>query len=93
MAKRLAEILEHMEMGEGGSVDICRRLALWREVVDERVGKNAEAIKIRNRTLYVSTSSPVWAQELSFLKKEIIEQFNKKAGREVISDIRFKAGN
>jgi len=93
MAHRLAEVLERMEMGVGRSVDICRRLALWKEVVDERVGKNAEAIRIRNRTLYVSTSSPAWAQELSFLKKEIIEQFNKKAGSEVISDIRFKAGN
>lgn len=93
MVQRLVEIFNRMEMGAGRTIDICRRLDLWKEVVDERVGKHAEAIKIRNRTLYLSVSSPAWAQELSFLKKEIIERYNKKAGSEVIDDIRFKTGN
>lgn len=93
MVQRLVEILSRMERGAGRSLDICRRLDLWKEVVDERVGKNAQAVKISNRTLYLSVSSPAWAQELSFLKKQIIERFNKKAGSEVINDIRFKAGN
>lgn len=93
MVQKLAEIFNRIERGVGRSIDICRRLDLWKEVVDERVGRNAEAIKISNRTLYLSVSSPAWAQELSFLKKEIIERYNKKAGSEVINDLRFKAGN
>jgi predicted nucleic acid-binding Zn ribbon protein len=93
MIQHLAEILSRMERGAGRAIEVCRSLDLWKEVVDERVGKNAEATKITNRTLYLSVSSPAWAQELSFLKKEIIERFNKRAGSEVINDIRFKAGN
>ncbi|MFC1571720.1 DUF721 domain-containing protein [Candidatus Margulisiibacteriota bacterium] len=92
MAKRLADILGELEMGVGKAVELCGFLSIWGDVVDERVGRHAQAVKIRNRTLYVSTSSSTWAHELSFLKKDIIEKFNKKAGREVIGDIRFRAG-
>jgi predicted nucleic acid-binding Zn ribbon protein len=92
MVEKLADILGGIEHGIGGTVKLCGMLSLWEEVVDERVRRNASAIKIRNRTLYVSTSSPAWAQELSYLKKEIIQKFNEKAGKEAIKDIRFKSG-
>jgi predicted nucleic acid-binding Zn ribbon protein len=55
------------------------------------VGRHTEAVKIRNRVLYVSTSTSTWAHELSFIKKEIIKKFNARAGEEAIRDIRFKS--
>lgn len=88
MTEKLGNILEEVSLP---LIKNCRILSLWPQVVDERVKKNTEAIKIMNRTLYISTSSPVWAQELSFLKREIIKKFNQEAGEEVISDIKFKA--
>ena len=92
MAQKLAEILEGLGTGVGAAIKTCGLISLWSRVVDERVGKHTEAIKIRNRILYINTSTSAWAQELSFLKKEIIEKFNQVAGQEVIRDIRFKAG-
>lgn len=92
MAQQLADILDGMETGLAKSIKICGLLGLWDKVVDERVGKHTEAIKISNRILYVATSSSTWAQELSFLKKNFIEKFNKEAGKEVIKDIKFKSG-
>jgi predicted nucleic acid-binding Zn ribbon protein len=92
MTEKLADIFEGMEIGAGKAIQICGLLSLWEKVVDERVGRNTEALKIRNRVLYVSAASPAWAQELSFLKKGFIEKFNQQAGRPVIQDIRFKAG-
>ena len=53
--------------------------------------QDSKAVKISNRTLYIKTSSPAWAQELSFLKSEIIIKFNQQAGEEAINDIRFSA--
>lgn len=92
MAQKLSEILNGMEIGIGRTIAACRTLSLWNRVVGERVGKQTEAVKIRNRVLYVSTSSAAWAQELSFLKNEFIKKFNAEAGKEAIQDIRFRSG-
>ena len=91
MPEKLQEIFGRLDNGIVLAVRNCQLTALWGEIVDERVSKNSEAIKISHRTLYVSTTSPVWAQELSFLKRAIITRFNDRAGEEVITDIKFKA--
>lgn len=91
MAQKLADILAGLQSSAGKAVEICGALSLWGQVVDERVNKHTEPIKISNRTLYVSTSSSAWAQELTFLKKEIMEKFNGLAGKAAIRDIKFSA--
>ncbi|MGB9613281.1 MAG: DciA family protein [Candidatus Margulisiibacteriota bacterium] len=91
MTQSIGNILDELEGELFWTIRNCRLLALWRQVVDESIAKNTEPIKISNRTLYVSTSSPVWAHELSYLKREIIKKFNEKAGEEAILNIRFKA--
>ena len=92
MTKRLSEILNEMETGAGRTIKACGLLSLWNRVVDERVGKQTEAVKIRNRILYVVTRSATWAHELSFLKSKIIKKFNEQAGEEAIQDIKFRSG-
>lgn len=91
MPERLETILSGLGSDIGTALKNCRFLSLWSQVVDEKVRKNTEPVKIRNRTLYISTTSPAWAQELSFLKGKIIEKFNEKAGEEVITDVRFRS--
>ena len=92
MTRHVAEILSGLGSGVGATLKLCNMLSLWEQVVDARVGKHTKAVKIRNRVLSVSTSSPAWAQELAFIKGDIIEKFNNLAGDEVIRDIRFKSG-
>lgn len=92
MTEHLAKVLGRMGGDIGITLKVCGLLTLWEKVADERVEKHTRASKIRNRILYVTTSSPAWAQELSFLKKEIMEKFNRLAGGEVIRDIKFKSG-
>ena len=90
MPEQLGNILKHFSPDMVRTVNACRQLDIWQKIVDERIGKNAEAIKIKDRVLHVSTSTPTWAQELNFLKNEIVMKFNNQAGAEVIIDIRFK---
>lgn len=92
MTVKLGELLGRLDGGLGRAINNCNLLSLWGQVVDERVGKQTEAVKIVNRTLYVNAASSTWAQELSYLKKEIMEKFNRMAGQELISDIKFKSG-
>lgn len=88
MAQKLQQILGGLE---NEAITCCRLLAIWPNVVNERVSRNTEPVKIKNRVLYIATRTPVWAQELSFFKQELVGKFNERAGTEVISDIRFKA--
>jgi len=92
VTQKLADILEGMNTGLAKSVKICNQLSLWDKVVDERVRRHTEAVKIRFKVLYVTASSPAWAQELSFLKQQLIAKFNAEAGQGAISDIKFKSG-
>lgn len=89
MVEKLAEILRRGDFSQ--AVRSCWLSSLWNEIIDERMRKNTESIKVRNRVLYISTSSSTWAQELSLLKAEIIRKFNERAGEEAIRDVRFKS--
>ena len=90
MPEKLKNILAKLEGNAAAVVKNCALLSLWPQVVDENISKNTAPVKINNRVLYVSTAAPVWAQELSLLKKKIVDKFNQEAGGEVILDIRFK---
>lgn len=88
MTTKLAEILNSLG---SCAVKSCGYLNLWQEIVDENVKKQTAAVKISNQVLYVTTSAPVWSQELSFFKNDLVGKFNQRAGREIITDIRFKS--
>jgi predicted nucleic acid-binding Zn ribbon protein len=65
----------------------------WCKVVSADVQKNTAAVMVKNGTLYVSASSPSWAQQLSLSKASIISEINKLTGQgETIKDIRFRTG-
>jgi len=91
MTQRVIEILASEKNPVAWLVKCVRLMELWGEIVDERVGKQTEPLRLKNKILYVATTSSTWAQELTFLKKEIIKKFNIRAGEEAIKDIRFLA--
>lgn len=65
----------------------------WDKAIDPRGVKHSEAVKVKDGVLYVNVDSPVWAQEFSLRKKEIIDKLNALSNdRELIKDIKFKTG-
>jgi predicted nucleic acid-binding Zn ribbon protein len=80
-------------------LDLSRRLdeygvwPIWRDVVGEAIARNAQPEKIRNGTLFVKVSSPVWMQELQFMKEMIAEKLNHRLPGEVVKNIFFMVGN
>ncbi len=63
----------------------------WREAVGKEVAlrANPESITISG-VLTVGVNSPVWMQELQFLKPKIVEAVNKACGATLVSDIFFR---
>ena len=61
----------------------------WAEVVGERIAEISEAEKIENGTLYVKVSSPVWRNELAFMKNNLIKNMNTALEKNIVKDIKF----
>ncbi len=90
MTELLAEIFKGQKVDKG--IREARIVLLWEGAVSPEIARQTEAVKVKNRVLYVNTKSPVWAQELNFFKKEVIDKINQKAGFMAVRDIRFRAG-
>ena len=53
---------------------------LWQETMGSNVNSYTKEITLKNKTLYVSLSSSVLRQELSYGKQKIVDLINKEIG-------------
>tara|TARA_B110000263_G_scaffold40954_1_gene32712 strand:- start:99 stop:395 length:297 start_codon:yes stop_codon:yes gene_type:complete len=60
---------------------------LWQETMGSNVNSYTKEITLKNKTLYVSLSSSVLRQELSYGKQKIVDLINKEIGDEIITKI------
>jgi predicted nucleic acid-binding Zn ribbon protein len=65
---------------------------IWHDVVGKPVALNAQPEKIRNGTLFVKVSSPVWMQQLQFMKDLLAEKINERLRANVVKSIFFVVG-
>jgi hypothetical protein len=65
---------------------------IWREVVGKIIARNAQPEKIRNGTLFIKVSSPVWMQELQFMKEMIAGKLNQRLNGEIVKNVFFMVG-
>jgi predicted nucleic acid-binding Zn ribbon protein len=65
---------------------------IWNDVVGSTIARNAQPEKIRNGTLFIKVSSPVWMQQLQFMKDMIAGKLNHRLKGEVVKNIFFMVG-
>src|SRR2546427_10520687 len=65
---------------------------IWNDVVGKPIARNAQPEKIRNGTLFVKVTSPVWMQQLQFMKEMIAEKLNQRLKTDVVKNIFFIVG-
>ena len=65
---------------------------IWNDVVGKPIARNAQPEKIRNGTLFVKVTSPVWMQQLQFMKQMIADKLNQRLRSEVVKNIFFVLG-
>ncbi len=65
-------------------------LEIWNTAVGEQIAKATNPEKIERGVLTVRVEKSVWRNELSYLKKEIIEKLNKLLQEEVVKEIIFR---
>ena len=65
---------------------------VWDDAVGAQIAAKARPVSFRDGILTVAVSSSPWMQQLTFLKKGIIDKLNERLDCELVRDIFLKAG-
>jgi hypothetical protein len=69
-----------------------RLQAIWSKAVGAQIAAQTSPDRQKKGTLYVRVFSPVWMQQLHFLKGEIIDNINRHMEKDFIKNIFFSVG-
>ena len=67
-----------------------RILKMWKDVAGLYITKVSQVEKIERGMLYVKVKNATWRNELMFKKASIVQEMNKRLGKESVKDIIFK---
>lgn len=59
----------------------------WKSLMGNGVNSYTKEVVLKGSTLYVSLTSAVLREELSYGKQKIIKMINEEIGKEVITDV------
>ena len=63
---------------------------IWQQQMGPAINKYTSSIQLNNDTLYVSLSSSVLREELSYGKEKIIKMMNEELGKELVKKLVFR---
>lgn len=92
--QRAKKVLDEVLQGLG----LARRVEegkvsqVWEEAVGKKIAAHARPTKMQDGKLSVEVDNTTWVQQLTFLKKRIIDEINKQTGKEIVREITFKIG-
>jgi len=64
-------------------------LSQWDEICPPIIAKHARPIGFKDKKLSLEVNSSAWLNELTFFKKDLINELNRRAEKKVIKEIRF----
>jgi len=62
---------------------------LWRETVGQPICNNTKIISFKKQTLIIQASNPIWRNELSLQKNNLLDKLQKKANNNQINKIKI----
>lgn len=68
-------------------------LAVWPRVVGEGLAAHTRAVAVRGRTLEVAARDSAWANELAFLKADLLSRLHSLVPGCDLDDIRVRVGS
>lgn len=91
----IGEILFSLLKHRGLAVKIKENaiFKFWPQAVGSQIALQTKPDCLKGSTLFVKTTSSIWAQQLHFLKDDIIRKLNDLAGKETVKEIRFSLGH
>tara|TARA_B100000401_G_scaffold361509_1_gene259190 strand:- start:183 stop:476 length:294 start_codon:yes stop_codon:yes gene_type:complete len=71
-------------------IDQLNIIDIWRDIIGESMHKYVKEEKVKDLTLYIKLKSSVVRNEISYNKSRIIENINKRIGKQAIKEIILK---
>ena len=62
----------------------------WNKIVGKTISKKTEIASIKNGKIIIKTSNPIWRNELSFQKEDLLNRLKKEEPEINIKEIEFK---
>tara|TARA_B100001964_G_C13762515_1_gene392387 strand:- start:185 stop:466 length:282 start_codon:yes stop_codon:yes gene_type:complete len=62
----------------------------WNKIVGKTISKKTEIISIKNGKIIIKTSNPIWRNELTFQKEDLIKRLKKEEPETKIKEIEFR---
>ncbi len=69
-----------------------RVLAAWHEAAGAKLAAHARAERLVGNTLYVRVATAAWANELGYLKQQLLEKLCEALGGQGVKELRFTVG-
>ncbi len=91
-AKSIKDLLSDYFKGSGFK-EINETINLnksWNKIVGKTISKNAEITSIKNGKITIKTSNPIWRNELTFQKEDLLDRLKKEEQNIKIKEIEFR---
>jgi len=62
----------------------------WKKIVGKTISKNTEILVIKNGKITIKTSNPIWRNELTFQKQDLLDRIKKEEPGLNIKEIEFR---
>ena len=62
----------------------------WNKIVGKTISKNTEITRIINGKIIIKTSNPIWRNELTFQKEDLLNRLKKEKPELNIKEIEFR---
>jgi len=62
----------------------------WNKIVGKTISKKTEIASIKNGKIIIKTTNPVWRNELTFQKEELLNRLKKEEPEINIKEIEFR---
>ncbi len=64
----------------------------WNEIVGDDIAEHAHLDSVHDGALTVTTDGPIWASQLRYLEREIIERAEAVIGTGIVGSVRIRVG-
>ena len=92
--QRVSKILDNLirQYGLEGKMNEYMMAEKWETIVGDIIASHSYPAGIHHKKLYIVVDSPVWLQEISFYKGDLVNKVNEYFGKKIIEEVYLKTG-
>lgn len=89
--EKITEILPRFvsSLGQGKAYQTQLLIYNWEKIVGSLIAGHVRPVRMDFRTLFLAADAPVWANELRYMERDLIDKINAFVCEELVREIKF----